>query len=189
MKNGTPRRPVYSRYDDEKSFAMSILPNTRRKMRVRKLLLILLYAAWIAGWGVLLTFLQAYVMPLATFSLLSLLVLIFYTWRYAKVEYELSIHEGRLEIAVIYGGLSRRELFSGAIRELEEIGFYDGAGRARAENFAATEVIVCVSDPDSPDNCYALRRTAEGKRTLLVFATGGNAVKLLKYYHSAAFRS
>lgn len=182
MKNSSRASTVYRKYDDERSVSMSILPQRTRKLRMRKALLLLLYAAFLAGWAVLLAVLQTYAAYIGAFSLLSLLVLVFFTWRYSAVEYEISIHEGCLTFAVIYGGLTRRELFGCAVRELSEIG---KVGDGRMEQSDTRLVLTAVSGKGAEPVFYALHRSADGAETLLIFDTTEKLRRLLKYYGGA----
>ncbi len=187
MKETKSKKSAYSKFDDERSVAMSILPKPDRKIRMRKLLFILLYVGYVALWGILLVVTRA--VPLGALTLVTLLILIFFTWRFVKLEYELTIHMGQLGFAAIYGGLNRKELFSCPIRDLKVIAPYDEKGRAAAEAYGAEKTDVYVADIDSPENYYAIYEPENGPKTLLIFETEEKSRKMLKYYNSAAFHS
>ena len=168
MKEPKYRKSAYSKFDDERSVAMSILPKVEGALKRKRFLMILLYIGYIALWGVALAIFPGVAVYLATFSVVTLLMVIFFTWRYVKIEYELTIHMVKLEFAVIYGGMSRRELFSCMIRDLKVIAPYDEKGRSDAESYDATETKIFVSDIDSVDNYYATYESEDGEKILLV---------------------
>ena len=127
---GKIKKSAYSKFEDERSVVKSILPKVDGKIRIRRILMILLYIAYVAVWLILGIMLRL-VAPLMALMLVTECILIFFTWRYTKIEYELTIHEGNLGFAVIYGGLSRKELFSCRVHDLKIIAPYEGAGRRR----------------------------------------------------------
>ena len=79
MKNDTVKKSAYLKFDDERSVAMSILPKPDKKIRRRKLLMILLYVGFVGLWAIALAVLKTYAMYVAALSLVSLLILIFFT--------------------------------------------------------------------------------------------------------------
>ena len=191
MKNDTIKKSVYTKFDDERSVAMSILPKPDKKLKTRKLLLILLYVVYVGLWGVALAVLQTYAMYIAALSLVSLLILIFFTWRYAKVEYELTVHMGQLGVAVIYGGLTRKDLFSCRVQDLQTVAPYETeAQKAEADGFAADKRYVMVSGATDKPVWYAIYAPADGEKTVLVFDTEEKLRKMLRYYCSSeAFKA
>ena len=187
MKETKSKKSVYSKFDDERSVAKSILPKPDRKLRIRRLLMILLYVGYVGLWGVALIFLQTFAVYLGALSLVTLCILIFFTWRFVKIEYELTIHMGQLGFAVIYGGLNRKNLFSCPIRDLKIIAPYNGEHRAEADSCGATETKIFVADIHSDDNYFAIYEAENGTKTLLIFETEEKSRKMLKYYNSTAF--
>lgn len=185
---GKIKKSAYSKFEDERSVVKSILPKVDGKIRIRRILMILLYIAYVAVWLILGIMLRL-VAPLMALMLVTECILIFFTWRYTKIEYELTIHEGNLGFAVIYGGLSRKELFSCRVHDLKIIAPYEGAGKAEADAYAADQKLVYVSDIDSINNYYAIYEPESGEKTLLIFETEEKTLKLLKYYNSEAFRA
>lgn len=188
MKNDTVKKSVYTKFDDERSVAMSILPKPDRKLRRRKRLLILLYVGFVGLWGIALGVLQTYAMYIAALSLVSLLILIFFTWRYAKVEYEVTVHMGQFGLAVIYGGLTRKELLKCRVQELSVIAPYETeAQRAEADGSAADRrYVMCSGDAEKPI-WYAIHAPEGGEKTVLIFDTEEKLRKLLKYYAGEVF--
>ena len=182
------KKSAYSKFEDERSVVKSILPKADGKIWMRRLLMILIYVAYVSVWLVLGIMLRL-VAPLMALMLVTECILIFFTWRYTKIEYELTIHEGMLGFAVIYGGLSRKPLFSCRVHDLKVIAPYEGKGREEADAYAADRRLVYVSDIDSIHNYYAVYEPEGGEKTLLVFETEEKTLKMLKYYNSEAFRA
>lgn len=191
MKNDTIKKSVYSKFDDERSVAMSILPKPDKRLKTRKLLLILLYVGFVGLWAVALAVLQTYAMYIAALSLVSLLILIFFTWRYAKVEYEVTVHMGQLGVAIIYGGLTRKDLLSCRVQDLKIIAPYEtDAQKADADSFEAEKRYVMVSGASDKLVWYAIYAPESGEKTVLVFDTEEKLRKMLKYYSSSdAFKA
>lgn len=189
MKNDTIKKSVYSKFDDERSVAMSILPKPDKKLKTRKLLLILLYVGFVGLWGIALAVLQTYAMYIAALSLVTLLILIFFTWRYAKVEYEMTVHMGQLGLAVIYGGLTRKDLLSCRVQDLKVIAPYETeAQKAEADGFAADKKYVMLSGADDKPVWYAIYAPENGEKVVMIFDTEEKLRKMLKYYGGEAFK-
>ena len=188
MKNDTVKKSAYLKFDDERSVAMSILPKPDKKIRRRKLLMILLYVGFVGLWAIALAVLKTYAMYVAALSLVSLLILIFFTWRYVKVEYEISVHMGQLNVAAIYGGLTRKELFNCRVKDMMTIAPYaTEAQKAEADGFAADRRLVMLSGTDETVGgekqiWYAIYAPENGEKTVLLFDTEEKLRKLLKYY-------
>lgn len=177
---------VYRKYDDDRSVSVSILPKRDRKLKMRKALLLLLYVAFVGIWATLLAVLQTYAMYIGAFSMLSLLVLVFFTWRYESPEYEVSIDKGVFCAAVIYGGLTRKDLFSCHVRDFTEIAPCPPNG---IDHLEADRKFVFVSGAGREPVYFARGRSADGSTVLLCFDTGEKLRRLLKYYGGDAFRA
>ncbi|HBF15093.1 MAG TPA: hypothetical protein DDW30_05325 [Clostridiales bacterium] len=180
---------VYRKYDDDRSVSVSILPKRDRALKTRKALLLLLYVAFIGIWATLLAVLQTYAMYIGAFSMLSLLVLVFFTWRYASPEYEISVHEGQFCAAVIYGGLTRKELYTCAVRDFTSIAPCPPEAIEALETLEADRRLVMVSGTGREPVYLARARSADGSTVLLCFDTGEKLQRLLKYYGGDAFRA
>lgn len=177
------KKSAYSKFDDERSVAKSILPKVEGRLLLNRILMILLYVVYLGVFTAILARINPYMIAL---SVVTVCILIFFTWRYVNIEYELTIHEAKLGFATIYGGLSRKELFSCRVRDLKVIAPYTGA-EDTSDTFA--QKLVFVSRIDSPDNYYAIYESESGEKTLLVFETEEKTLKMLKYYNSEAFRA
>lgn len=180
------KKSAYSKFDDERSVAKSILPKVEGKLLLNRILMILLYIVYLGVFTAILARINPYLIAL---SVVTVCILIFFTWRYVNIEYELTIHEAMLGFAKIYGGLSRKDLFSCRVRDLKVIAPYEGKGKEEADAYAATQKLVFVSRIDSPDNYYAVYEPESGEKILLIFETEEKTLKMLKYYNSDAFRA
>lgn len=178
-------KTLYNKYDDDQSVVMSIVPANKGKLRRRKLLMILLYGAYIAMWGIALGVLQTYVAYIAALFMVSFCALIYFTWRYTAPEYELCLHKGCLTVAVIYGGLTRRDLFSCRVRELRAVGPYEtGEGHAAVAACGPAHRLETVSGQAGREVYYAIHRSETGVQTILIFDTAEKLRKLLRYYRA-----
>ncbi len=190
MKKDSVKKSAYSKFDDERSVAMSILPKPDKKLKRRKMLLILGYIGFLGLWGVAFALFTAIAAILGTFSLISLLVLVFFTWRYVKPEYEITIHMGNLNVAVIFGGITRKELFNCRVQDLKVISRYQtDEQKAEADGFEADRKLVMLSEEPDKEVFYAIYAPEEGEKTVLIFDTEEKLRKMLKYYGGEAFRA
>ena len=180
------KKEIYSKSDDERYVAMSIKPTPDKRIKRRKAFLILAYSLLVAAWGILLGVWQIYAVYLATFSVLSLFIFIFFTWRFTKIEYEIAIDHGELKLTIIYGELTRKELFSCRVKELSKIASYSGDGKIAANQFQAKKVYNCAFSKNSESALYA---TYEGKKKVLfIFEAEEKVRKMMKYYNSTAYQ-
>lgn len=187
MKHDAIKRSVYTKYDDERSVAMSILPRPDRRLRLRKLLFICLYIAFVGLWAIALAVLRTYAAYVGAFSLLTTCMLIFFTWRYTRLEYEITVHASQLGVAVIYGGLSRRELLSCRVRALSVIAPYETADAQTVAPETADRVYHMVSGAAGRTVYYAIYAGEDGQKTLLIFDAEEKLRKMLKYYGEDRF--
>lgn len=124
--------------------------------------------------------------PLLAFIPLSLWVLVFLTWRLTQVEYELSFFSGKLTVCRILGGRSRKVLCRVMIRQMEQILPYEEEYAARIEAWDADRVLFAASHTDAPQLYAALWKDEDGKKRTLILEVNEKALKILRFYNSAA---
>ncbi|MBE6684677.1 MAG: hypothetical protein E7592_03385 [Ruminococcaceae bacterium] len=115
-------------------------------------------------------------------------LLIFITWRFLCIEYEILIANGDIVITVLYGKGSRKTLFSSSISSLSEIGEYDDRAYEEISKLSLQKNHICISSLSAPDVYYALFEDEEG-RGIVYFDAPNRAVELLKKYNAGAFRA
>ena len=125
------------------------------------------------------------------FQLFALVVvtewmLVYFTWKYTKPEYEYSVTSGRVTFSVIRGKRSRKEMLTFAIKDCLKIApATDGDFIAMLEQYDPEITYSAVSSVDSPDKYYAAFENAEGKRCVFYFEATEKMLKLCRNYNSS----
>jgi hypothetical protein len=115
-------------------------------------------------------------------------LLIFVTWRYLCIEYEILISGGDIIITRLYGKGSRKTIFIAAVSSLFEIGEYDDKAYDEISKLSLQKNHICLSSLSAPDVYYALFEDEDGKG-ILYFDAPERAVELLRKYNAGAFRA
>ena len=154
-----------------------------------KLIKIGLFAAAIALFVGLFVFLSVIEMDfLLVPSAVMLVVLevfgIWYFWKFTSIEYDYVIATGDLTVSAVYGGRSRKELFSVKISTASLIASYEGKPASEEAN---TELIYnCVGSFDSTDIVYIVFKNEDGKKAIAYIEAPKKMLKLFKFYNSSA---
>ena len=109
-------------------------------------------------------------------------VLIYFTWRYVSPEYEYSTLSGEITFTTIFGGKSRRKLFTVNIRDFQKIAPYDEAAEAYVSAQKCVRDFRCMSSLYAPDLYYGIFMLGEEK-CVVYFEATERALKILKYYN------
>ncbi len=113
-------------------------------------------------------------------------MLVYFTWKYTKPEYEYSVTSGRVTFSVIYGKRSRREMLTLTIKECLMIApAVEREWIERLELYAPEVVYSAVSSADSPDKYYAAFESEDGKKCVFYFEATEKMLKLCRNYNSA----
>ena len=113
-------------------------------------------------------------------------MLVYFTWKYTKPEYEYSVTSGRVTFSVIRGKRSRKEMVNFAIKDCLQIApATDGEWIAKLEAYEPEVVYSAVSSVNTPDKYYAAFETPEGKRAVFYFEATEKMLKLCKNYNSS----
>lgn len=151
------------------------------KYRIRRLLLIALYILYPLAFMVICA--TANLPMLIIFTPVTLWMLIFFTWRYVSVEHEYMIASGTITFVDIYGGRSRRVLFSCEIRDMMQIAPLTQENRQR---FGNADVIDLRGSVNTEDGYFFTIKDKDGKTAAVLFEATEKAAKILKYYNPAA---
>ena len=115
-------------------------------------------------------------------------MVLFVTWRFLCIEYEIVMGGGEITLTVIYGKGLRRRLTSIPTSSLYEVGLYDDAAYEKLCASSLQKNYVCVSSLSAPVIYYAL--FDEGKdRCVLYFEADERAIKYLRQQNSSALRA
>lgn len=115
-------------------------------------------------------------------------LLIFITWRFLCIEYEILIANGDVVITRLYGKGSRKTIFSASVASLSEIGEYDDKAYEEISKLSLQKNHICISSLSAPDVYYALFEDEDGKG-IIYFDAPERAVDLLKKHNAGAFRA
>ena len=117
-----------------------------------------------------------------TFLPLLIWAMIFFTWRFVSPEYEYSTLSGEITFTTIFGGKSRRKLFTINIRDFQKIAPYDEAAEAYVSAQKCARDFQCMSSLQAPDLYYGIFMLGEEK-CVVYFEATEKALKILKYYN------
>ncbi len=113
-------------------------------------------------------------------------MLVYFTWKYVKPEYEYSVTSGRVTFSVIRGKRSRREMVNFAIKDCLQIApATEREWVERLELYDPEVVYSAISSASSPDRYYAAFETEDGKRCVFHFEATEKMLKLCRNYNSA----
>jgi hypothetical protein len=113
-------------------------------------------------------------------------MLVYFTWKYTKPEYEYSVTSGRVTFSVIHGKRSRKEMLTFAIKDCLQIApATEREWVERLELYDPELVFSAVSSTESPDRYYAAFENADGKRCVFHFEATEKMLKLCRNYNSS----
>ena len=123
--------------------------------------------------------------PLLALTPLFLWMLIFFTWRYTRPDYELTTVSNTNRFTIVYGNRTRRPQMEVEFRKMQKIAPYDEAGKAEVERFAPEKTYAAVSSMAANDLYYAIWEE-DKTHCVLFFEATEQLLKICKYYNNAA---
>ena len=151
----------------------------------KRISLILLYVLWATGF-LLVGVTTKLLVPLMALVPLTLWILVFLTWRFTQIEYELSFFSGVLTVSRIYGGRTRKKLEEITIRELSGVYPCEEPYTEAINAFGHEKELFAASDAASPNLWVALWKDEEGVKRALWFEGTEKAIKIFRFYNSSA---
>lgn len=160
---------------------------TNAAVIAKRVLLILLYAAWMAA-GVLAGIATKSEVVLICLFALLLIPLIRFTWRLSRVEFDYSVFDGVLTISKIYGGSVRRRFLELPLRDLAAVYPYDGEdAEAKTAAFHASKALFAASGADAPNLWAALWEDPDTREhKLLYFEPDETTLRLIRQVNFSA---
>ena len=174
----------------ENSYEYIIKQKTEGKVLLKKAALIISYILFPV---ILALFAVAFLPSEILFPIILLLIaltafLVFVTWRFVCVEYEVIIGGGDVIFTVIYGKGFRKRLLNKPINSFFEIGEYDDRAFEAISKISLQKNYICLSSLSAESVYYAIFE--DGKdQCILYFDAPDRAVELLKRSNSGAFRA
>ena len=123
---------------------------------------------------------------------LLLWILVFFTWRFACVEYEYSITSGTLTFCKIYGNRTRRKILEIRLRDATQIVPLDGGKFSeQATRWHPEREFVAVSSWRAPEIYLILfelddKKAKEKRRGIFYFEPTARALQICKFYNPSA---
>lgn len=152
-----------------------------RRLRRRKAMLVWLYI----GYCLVFLFLVLVVRllaPLYALVVVSCAFIWFLTWRYVQPTYLYNMTSGTLTFYTIYGGRTKKKIFSTKIADAEFIG-PAATGEAKTAAEGCTKSYYGVSEMSSPDAYIMVFRNPDGERCAYYFEATRKAIKILSFYN------
>ncbi len=109
---------------------------------------------------------------------------IWYFWKYTSIEYDYIISTGDISVDVVYGGRSRKNMFTVKISTASLIAQYNGNEAPEEKN--AEIVYKCVSSFEASNIIYIVFKDEDGKNCIAYIESTQKFAKLLKFYNSSA---
>ena len=160
------------------------------KSLTRKIIAVLLYCAF-AAISVALIFILAplyFIIPCLLIAAAFFAIIIFVSWRFLCIEYEVVIGGGDLLITSIYGRSIRKKAVNVSVASIIEIGEYGDGAFEEISKLSLQKNYLCISSLSSPSMYYAIF-DEDKDRSILYFDATSEAITLLKRYNSGAFRA
>lgn len=123
--------------------------------------------------------------PLIALTPLFLWIIIFFTWRYTRPDYEITTVSNSLRFAIVYGNRTRKPQVEVEFRKMQKIAPYDGDGQIDVKRFAPEKVYTAVSSMTSGRDIYFAIWEEDKVRSVLFFEATEQLLKICKYYNSA----
>lgn len=149
------------------------------KWRWRRFMMIALYVIFNAAY--LSAFLLTFPWVITFLPLLDW-ALIYFTWRFVCPEYEYSTLSGEITFTTIWGGKTRKKLFTINIRDFQKIAPYDEAAEAYVSAQKCKRDFQCMSSLQAPDLYYGIFMLGDEK-CVVYFEATQKALKIMKYYN------
>lgn len=170
--------------DFTSTYEYTVEQKAEGKFKLMKLSLILLYVLYPVIFMAILFIIQLFQL----FALVAVTewMLVYFTWKYVKPEYEYSVTSGRVTFSIIRGKRSRSEVVSFAIKDCLQIApASDREWSERLELYDPEIVYSALSTTSSPDKYYAAFENGEGKRCVFYFEATEKMLKLCRNYNSS----
>ena len=107
----------------------------------------------------------------------------FIFWKFTKVEYDYVISGGEMQMHVVYGGRSRKELFTFKLSTAE---LFADKKQTPADDSKYGKAFYCVSEMSAENVLYAVFKNEDGEKCIAYFEAPKKAYSILRFYNSSA---
>lgn len=113
-------------------------------------------------------------------------ILTFFLYKKTQIEYEYEINSGELTMAKVYGGRTRKTLFSQKLSAFELIAPYTEERFKDATSGMEVKVYNCTSSPDALDMHFGIFKDESGRKCAVILQAPKKAVSIFRFYNSTA---
>ncbi len=173
--------------NEYQSFEYTVRQKCEGMLLLKRIFFILCYIALVLVW-LIIGLKTKIIAPLVIFIPLTLFVLIRITWKYTKVEFEISLISGILSLSEIYGGRSRKTIFEIPLKSIDAIAPYDDEGYERVLRYAPELEYSALSSKNAEDVYFALFEDTNEKKVIFLFECDSEEkfLKICKFYNPSA---
>ena len=169
--------------NENNEFDYTVEKKVEGKYRLYRILIILGYVLFGAGYFIGLAIAHLY--PIMAFTPLLIWILVFFTWRYVSVEYRYETVSGGIKFYTVYGGKKKKMMLDMRIKELNEISPVNADTKARISSTRFDKsYFFARSERDDTDKYFATFIDSDGKECIVYFEATEQALKILKFYNS-----
>lgn len=123
-------------------------------------------------------------LALIVFSVMVIMALNYFLFRYLKIEYSYAIENSELICTEIYGNTADKLLLRIKTSSIERVIPYEGEYKAEVDRTGFEEKIDLRSTPNTDQAYCVLYRKDDGKKGVVFLEACNKALKAFKYYNS-----
>lgn len=113
-------------------------------------------------------------------------ILTFFLYKRTQIEFEYELSGGEFTMSKVYGGRSRKELFSQKLSAFHSFAPYTEENFKSAKGNEELKKYVCISSPDAIDQFFGIFTDEDGKKSVVIFQAPKKAVSIIRFYNSSA---
>ena len=170
--------------EDIRNYEFIVSQKIEGKWKMRRIIAIVGYTLFLVGIFIVCTSVRL-LTPLVALSPLFLWLLVYFTWRYTRCDYEISTESNKMRFAIRYGNRTRQPQFEVEFRKMQKIAPYDDEGKAYVTAFSPNQTYVAVSSMQASDIYYAIWEEDQ-KRYAVLFEATEALLKICRYYNGTA---
>ena len=165
------------------NYEFAIEQKIKGKLLLKAIMLVLLYITYtVVTFSVLVIF---RIIPFGALIPVTLSILVFFTWRYVKIDNRYVVESGVMKLFVKYGSASPKEVTSFRIKDALEIAPKGTKADFAIEKFSPKHVYNALPFETCDGAYYALYKNSNGENCVLYFKATDEALKILSFYNSS----
>ncbi len=167
-----------------------IKQRTEGSVLLKKAFVILGYILLFAALATVIIFLSPPLLavPFFVLDLIFCAMVVFVSWRFLCIEYEITVGSGEIVMTVIYGKSIRKRKLSVAVNSLSEVGLYDDGAYEKLCSMSLQKDYIAVSSLSAPVIYYAVF-DEDKNRCVLYFEADDRAIQYIRQQNFSAVRA